>query len=130
MKAKILNLLLIITSLFGYLAWGNNQHTFLFEAEAEIFSKLFSNPLSVIHPFIILPIIGQLLLGITLFQKISSTRLTYIGMACLGILLTLIFIIGILSSNMMIVASSIPFLMIAVFTISYLRKLARNKRRK
>ncbi|MBK7761951.1 MAG: hypothetical protein IPI46_01080 [Bacteroidetes bacterium] len=130
MKAKILNLLLIITSLFGYLAWGNNQHTFLFEAEAEIFSKLFSNPLSVIHPFIILPIIGQLLLGITLFQKISSTRLTYIGMACLGILLTLIFIIGILSSNMMIVASSIPFLMIAVFTIFYLRKLARNKRRK
>ena len=42
MKSKILNFLLIIFSLFGYLEWSGNQHIFLFEAEIEIFSKLFN----------------------------------------------------------------------------------------
>ena len=31
MKAKFLNLLLIISSLFGYLEWGAGNKTFLFE---------------------------------------------------------------------------------------------------
>ena len=39
MKSKIYNLLLILTSLVGYLEWGRKNHQFLFEAEAEIFTK-------------------------------------------------------------------------------------------
>ncbi len=39
LKSKILNFLLLITSLIGYLEWGNGQHTFLFQAEVDIIAK-------------------------------------------------------------------------------------------
>ena len=39
MKPKILNALLIVTSLLGYLEWSGDSHTFLFQAEAEILYK-------------------------------------------------------------------------------------------
>lgn len=74
MKAKILNLLLILTSLIGYLEWGKDASVFFFQAEAQILSKLFTDTQSVLHPLILLPLAGQLLLLITLFQKNKRTH--------------------------------------------------------
>ncbi len=122
MKIKFYNLLLILTSLIGYLEWGGNNQQFLFEAEAEIFTKLFTDPLSVIHPFIILPLAGQFILLITLFQRIPSKILTFIGMGGLGILLGFMGMVGLLSLNYKIVLSTIPFFTVAVMTIVYYRK--------
>ena len=99
MKPKILNALLIVTSLLGYLEWSGDSHTFLFQAEAEILHKLFTNPSSVVHPFILLPLIGQILL------------------------LGFMFIIGLISLNYKIIISTISFLVVAVLTIINLRKL-------
>lgn len=123
MKIKFLNLLLIITSLFGYLEWSGNQRMFLFEAEAEIFSKLLIDPVSVLHPFTILPLLGQLLLVFTLFQKTPSKLLTYSSIAGIGLLLLFMFLIGIISMNYKIILSTVPFLTIAVITIIQLRKV-------
>jgi hypothetical protein len=123
MKAKILNALLIISSLFGYLEWGQGQQTFLFQVEADIISKLFSDPQSIIHPFIILPLFGQVLLFLTLFKKIPQRKMTYIGLLALGILLLFIFFIGLMSLNYKIILSTIPFLLFAVLTVKHLRKL-------
>lgn len=122
MKIKILNSLLIISSLFGYLEWGGNNHQFLFQAEAGIIYKFFSEPSSVLHPFVLLPLFGQILLLITLFQKTPNKRLTYIAIGCLGILLAFMFVIGILSFNLNIIISTIPFLVLAVYTILYYKK--------
>ncbi|MBK8054647.1 MAG: hypothetical protein IPK35_15620 [Saprospiraceae bacterium] len=122
MKPKILNALLIVTSLFGYLEWSGDSHTFLFQAEAEILYKLFTNPTSVVHPFILLPLAGQVLLFITLFQKSPSKILTYVSVAGLGLLLGFMFIIGIISQNYKILISTLPFLVVAVLTIINLRK--------
>lgn len=122
MKSKILNFLLIIFSLIGYLEWSGNQHIFLFEAEIEIFSKLFTSPISVLHPFIILPIISQFLLLFTLFQKKPSKKLTYISIFCLGILLGFMLIIGIISLNYKIALSTIPFIVVSLVTMLHHRK--------
>ncbi len=122
MKSKILNFLLIIFSLIGYLEWSGNQHIFLFEAEIEIFSKLFTSPISVLHPFIILPIISQFLLLFTLFQKKPSKKLTYISIFCLGILLGFMLIIGIISLNYKIALSTIPFILVSLVTMLHHRK--------
>lgn len=103
MKSKILNLLLIVTSLFGYLEWGGNNSILLFQAEADIISKLFTDPTSVIHPFILLPLVGQILLLVSVFQNKPSHLLTYIGIACLALLLGFMFVIGILSLNYKII---------------------------
>lgn len=122
MKAKILNLLLIITSLFGYLEWSGNNSSFLFQSEYDVLTKIFTEPKTVVHPFTIIPLVGQILLLITLFQKKPSKMLTYIGIACLGLLLGFIFFIGITSLNFKILISTLPFLATAIYTIFYLRK--------
>ena len=79
MKAKILNALLVVTSLFGYLEWGQTNNMFLFEAEAEILTKLIRDPQSIIHPFTLRPLFGQILLLTTLFQKTPGKWLTFCG---------------------------------------------------
>lgn len=121
MKSKLLNFLLIITSLFGYLEWGTDSHSFLFMAEAEILSKLFTDPLSVLHPFTVLPFAGQVILLITLLQNPPNKVLTYIGMGCLALLLLLVFAIGAMSLNYKIFFSVVPFLVVAVVAVRHYR---------
>jgi hypothetical protein len=121
-KTKILISLLIVTSLFGHLEWGQGKQMFLFQVEAEIFTKIFTDPLSVLHPFTVLPFIGQLILLFTLFQKQPGKVLTFIGMGCIGILLALVLFIGIISLNFSILFSAVPFFVVAFFTIWQLRK--------
>lgn len=122
MKARILNILLILTSLFGYLEWGGNNHLFLYQAELDIVIKLINDPSSVMHPFILLPLIGQIILIATIFQQKPNKVLTYTGIGCLAILLVFMFIIGTLSINFKIILSSVPFITIAFYTIIYNRK--------
>lgn len=122
MKSKLLNLLLIITSLFGYLEWGGGNHSFLFQAEGEVLAKIFTDPASVLHPLTVLPMIGQLLLLITLFQKQPGKILTYAGLAGLGILLAFLLVVGILGSNIKVILSTLPFLVLAVIAIRHYRR--------
>ncbi len=126
MKLKILNILLIITSLIGYLEWGGDNHIFLFQGESEIVYKLFTSPGSVIHPFILLPLIGQILLLITLFQKSPNRKITYISIAGLGLLLGFMFIIGLISFNVKILLSTIPFLIVVVYSFRHLLEINDN----
>jgi hypothetical protein len=123
MKSKILNFLLIITSLFGYLEWSGNNHSFLFQIEIEILLKIFTNPLSVLHPLTILPLIGQVLLMFTLLQKEPNKTLTYMGIGGLGILLVLMFAIGVMSLNYKIISSTIPFIIVSILTLRHYRKI-------
>ena len=116
-QKKILNLMVVTASLLGYLQWGKGDHMFLFQAETEILMKLFTNPGSVIHPFILLPLAGQLMLLFTLFQQQPSKELTLLAIAALGSLLLLIFFIGIISVNWKIIFSIIPFLIVGIQTI-------------
>lgn len=122
MKAKLLSGLLILFSLFGYLEWGKENHSFLFEAEYEVLTKLFTDTQSVIHPFTLIPLIGQISLLITLFQRNPNKRMTYAGIVCIGLLIGLMFFIGIISMNLKILISTIPFIATAIYTQRYLNK--------
>lgn len=124
MKSRILNALLILTSLIGYLEWGSGNHTFLFQAEAELFRKLFSDPLSALHPLTVLPLVGQVILVFTLFQAVPGKQLTLIGMTFLAVLLLLMTFVGLLSLNPAIVGSTLPFLVVSTLTILHHRKKA------
>lgn len=120
-KSKILNALLILTSLVGYLEWGRDNRVFLFQAEGQILSKLLNEPVAVAHPLTVLPMLGQLILLITLFQKSPGKILTHIGMAGIGILLAFMFVIGLMSLNWKILGSTLPFLITAFLTIRHHR---------
>lgn len=119
---RLLNLMLVLTSLLGYLEWGVDNSTFLFQAEYEIIAKLFTEPASVMHPFVVLPLAGQLLLLITVFQKEPGKRLTFIGMGCIGLLLGLMFIIGIIGPDIKILLSTLPFIATATIVVLRFRK--------
>ncbi|MCB0443635.1 MAG: hypothetical protein KDC50_06250 [Flavobacterium sp.] len=121
MKTKLLHFLLLVTSLLGYLEWSGNSSSFLFEAEAEVLSKLFTNPLAVLHPFTLVPMIGQLILIITLLQKRPRKILAYISISCLAILLGFMLLVGFLSLNYKIILSTLPFFIVSVFTIKHHR---------
>ncbi len=122
MKSKILNACLVLTSLFGYLEWGADNRSFLFQAEWEVLRRLASEPLSVIHPFTLIPLLGQVLLLITIFQKEPSRWLTYIGIGSLSLLLLLMAFIGAISLNFKILLSTVPFFITAVLAIMAARK--------
>ncbi len=117
MKLRILNLMILLSSFFGYLEWGKNQKLFLFQAEFDILKKIFSDLNSVLHPLIILPLIAQLILLITIFQKHPSVKLTWIGIIGLAILFLLMFFIGCISLNLKIVLSTLPFIILSLIFI-------------
>ena len=121
-KDKLINILLICTSLLGYLEWGGNNSMFLYQAIGEVFKKIFIDPTSVLHPFIVLPMTCLMILLFTLLQKRPARIWTYIGIGCIGILLILMFVIGILSLNYKIILSTMPFLAVATYTIFRNRK--------
>lgn len=122
MNQKILNALLIVFSMIAYLEWGKNNSMFLIEGEVEVMQKLFSDPLSVLHPFTIIPLLGQVLLIITLFQKTPGKKITYTGLICISLLLVLVFTIGLITLNYKTILSTLPFLIFAILTIRALRK--------
>lgn len=122
MKQRLLNLGIVLTSLIGYLEWGNGNASFLFEAEAEVLKKAFSDPLAALHPFTVIPLIGQAVLIFTLFQKRPSGVLTMLGIVCLFLLIGLICFIGIISLNAKIFGSTLPFIAISAVTIFTLWK--------
>ena len=122
-KEKKLILLLLITSLIGYMEWGGSNHTFVAQAEVDAFRQLFTAPLSVLHPLIILPFAGQLMLIVNLLIKKPRKAFTYIGTACLGLLLGFMFIIGVTTLHFKIIISTLPFLITAVAMVRYYREL-------
>ena len=122
MKQKTINLLLILSSLLGYLEWGGGNHLFLLQAEGELLRKMFSDPTSVIHPFTLMPFAGQIILAITLLQKAASKVLTFIGIGCIILLFLLMLFIGISTKNLKIFSSTIPFIFLSVLTILRYKK--------
>lgn len=119
---KLLNLCLLLTFLIGYLEWGKNSHLFIFQAEAELFSKALDKPLEVLHPFILIPFSGQLVLLFTLFQKEPGKVLTFISLACLSLLMLLLFLIGLLEMNSKMIVFNLPFIITGIFIFRHYRK--------
>lgn len=121
MKIRIATLAVILSSFIGYLEWGGEQSGFLLEMEMNILISGVKQAL--VHPAFLIPFIGQLLLLITLFQREQKRWMIYTGTGMLSLLLVFIFIIGVLSLNVKILASASPF----IFSAGVLLRLSRRK---
>ncbi len=122
MKSKLLNIILIITSLFGYLEWGQHNTSFLFEIEYQVIINIFTNIEAVAHPFVLVPLFGQIVLFSTLFIKKPHRYLTYIGVVSLSLLLGFMFFIGIFSYHLKILISTLPFFLTVLIVLKHDRR--------
>jgi hypothetical protein len=114
---KLLHLGLLISFQFGYLTWGTSHELFIYEGEYDILQKIGTSPANLIHPLILIPLLGQILLLFTLFQTNPSRRLGLLGMSCLSLLILLLFFIGISLPNYKMIGYSLPFLFMAFLTV-------------
>lgn len=121
-KRKILILGAILSSLFGYLEWGGNNHSFLFQAEADVLRKLVTSPKEVLHPLVLIPFMGQVILVYNLFRQSPNRASLFIGLGAILLLFLFIVLVGILAKNVLIVLSTLPFFACCGLLIRLLRK--------
>lgn len=112
MRLRVLNILLLLASLLGYMEWGRGQHAFLFQAEYQLLAGKAGND-AFAHPLVLLPMIGQLLLLYTIVQKAPSKRLTTIAISLLGILMFFVLLAGIFGQRWLMVLSVLPFILLS-----------------
>lgn len=122
---RLINLGLLISSLFVYLEWPN-QSAFLLQIEYGLFFNSNSTVESFAHPLILLPLLGQLLLLVALFKKPQNFRLTFIGMGLLNLLILFILFVGLVAWNLKIIFSAVPFVLISILAIVYYRKMKKR----
>jgi hypothetical protein len=122
LKLKLLITALLFTSLIGYLEWGKNNSIFLIEAEWEIIKKVYKHPQAIMHPMVLFPMLGQLLLIIALFKPLK--KIILLAISCIALLFVFMFIIAVVSINIKILLAVLPFLIFAIYTIYYLRKIS------
>ncbi len=123
---RLLNIALIVTSLIGYLEWGGNNHKFIFQIERELLFGTTVSSNSFLHPFILIPLIGQLLLLISVLKKEPNKTITYAGLSCLSVIMLFLFLTGIISQNIKIALSTIPFIAVGIGVLYTNRKKKEN----
>ena len=116
MKRRILLILLLLSTLLGFLEWGENQK-FIFQIEVDLIRKVFNDPLSLLHPLIILPFLGQILLIIQIMKKDWHKIFLYCSIAGIAIFFLTLLVIGFVSKNFKIVLSTLPFVLLTVMVI-------------
>ncbi len=116
-QTRIYSLLLFLTFFGFYFEWADRS-AFLFQMQYELIFK--DDKTSLLHPLIIGPAIGQLLLLFSLWKP--DRRLVLCGLLLLGLLALMVFITGIFSGNWKIILSVVPFWAVAgVFAGTYRR---------
>lgn len=112
---RLLYLALAIAPLFAYLEWGGGNHGFLFQMERDILiSKGAQFSSSMLHPAVLLPLLGQLLLIIAAALPKPNRRLALVGVVLLSLLVGFILLIGVLGLSLKIILSTLPFVVLVV----------------
>lgn len=107
----------LLSFLVCYLEWGQGTSSFVFEIEYLLIFQKSGKADSFMHPLILLPFIGQLLILYALFQKPPRKSLVFSGLSLMGLLVVLVLLAGILSRNPKIALSTVPFLLSSLWYI-------------
>ena len=120
MLIRIYILGLLISSLLCYLEWADKS-AFLVEAEYTLLFQSQGSIQSFAHPFIFIPMTGQVMLVIALFRRQQKFIWLLIAILCISSLVLMIFLVGIIAFNFKILVSTLPFLLLSVLTLVRLR---------
>lgn len=117
MRLRFITSLLFIFSFLGYLEWGQDQSNFIYQAEWDIMIKAFNRPLSVLHPFILLPFTGQVLLFISVVMSRPHRKWLIAGIVLISILYVIILLIGLMELNFKMILSVFPFFGLSAYLV-------------
>lgn len=107
---KILLAGILVSFLFCYLQWSGSSHGFIFQLEYEVLKESLHHPWKVLHPFTLIPFLGQLLLLLALLRKKSPGWIVWTGIAFVLLLPLMLLIVALLAKNIRIGASVLPVL--------------------
>lgn len=108
--------------LICYLEWPPNNSAFVFEMAYMLLAQKTSDASTMLHPMVLAPFVGWLLLVFSLFQKEPNKRLVYAGIAMMAILAVLLFAIGLMGKNVKITLFALPFILSGTWCVLLLRK--------
>lgn len=109
-----LSISIFLCSLLPYLEWGGNNQAHIYELELDVIRKLISSPTEALHPFTILPLIGQLFILISIFINKRKLILLKTGVVLILLLIAFIFSIGIMNLNLKMIAFSTPYILLSI----------------
>jgi hypothetical protein len=129
-KTKLLNASLIFSTFIIFLEWGNENKLsyFLIEIEKEVVYQLLFGTHNVLHPFILFPLSAQIGLVCTLFQKKTNLWISYYSIGLISILVSIIFIGGLLTFNMKIIFSTVPFYFLSFLQLKRFNTMKKSKK--
>lgn len=110
---------IFLSFLFCYLQWSGTSHGFIFQLEYEVLKESLNHPFKVLHPFTLIPFLGQFLMLLALFRKKSLVWLEWAGITCILLLPLMLLIIALLTKNVRIGASVLPVMGFIVWYIIY-----------
>lgn len=113
---------LFFSSFIGYLEWGK-QSEFIFEIEYDLLFKMNASPEAFLHPFIILPLLGQIILLVSFLVPKPKFWLVLLASTGIALLFLMLLLIGLLNWNPKISLFALPFLAFYGFLISRRKSL-------
>lgn len=115
MSLRLINILLLIGLSICYLEWGKDNSGFLLQMGYGIFTNSHRNARTFTHPFVLLPLAGQLMLLCNSCLPRPRKWLTIAGILLPGLLVLMVLLAGILSKNPKIIASTLLFIGMTVY---------------
>lgn len=112
--SRFINIALIFAFMLCYTEWGKGYSAFIFQLEYELFFKTANLKDGLSHPLILAGLAGQLSLLYTSFTNGRPVWLNMAGILFLSMIVLLFLLVGILSANVKIILSTLPFISLAV----------------
>lgn len=100
---------LFLSSFIGYLEWGKESE-FIGEIEYDLLLKMSNSPETLLHPFILLPLLGQIFLLVSFVVPKPKFWLVLLASTGIALLLLLLLFIGLLNWNPKMTLFTLPYL--------------------
>lgn len=123
---KLINLGLFLSFFLCYLEWGGGQSIFIAQTAYElIFVQGFSWN-TAFHPVILSAIVGLLILLYAAIVRNPNRWVNILGVVLLSAVVFIFFLAGVLSGNLRMIGSNLPFLVLAgvFFVLGYRERKA------
>lgn len=118
----ILGLAVIISFSICYMEWGGGNKAFLAEAEYDLLFKQKNFLQSLLHPLILSGLTGQLLILFNAFVPYKRRWLLIAGTIILSAVPAMILLSAVLSMNIKMILSVIPFVIFNIINLRYNKK--------